>query len=306
MDRMGAIGSVLARGMGVAPEPAKAAPAKAPSQAASFGSMGPAKGYASMAASTIKEAWKTTPPASKPPIEGPAAVAVGRAMAAGQGGITMKDGKPVAPVVGKKYQIVFVTAELAPYSKTGGLGEAMEGLSIALAGLGHRVMVISPRYDQYKEAWDTEYWSSIDMGGKQESVHFFHAYKQKVDHVFLDHPAFLERVWGLSGAKLYGPEWGKDFADNQARFAFFNKSVLKAIKELPLGGSVYGEDCMVVVNDWHSALTPMFIQAEKDANPGLWKNTKTAFLCHNATFQGRYEAEASLAKVFGVPQKYIG
>merc|ERR1719453_2120683 len=212
MDRMGAIGSVLARGMGVAPEPAKAAPAKAPSQAASFGSMGPAKGYASMATSTIKEAWKTTPPANKPPTEGPAAVAVGRAMAAGQGGITMKNGKPVAPIVGKKYQIVFVTAELAPYSKTGGLGEAMEGLSIALAGLGHRVMVISPRYDQYKEAWDTEYWSSIDMGGKQESVHFFHAYKQKVDHVFLDHPAFLERVWGLSGAKLYGPEWGKDFA----------------------------------------------------------------------------------------------
>jgi len=351
MDRMGAIGSVLARGMGVAPEPAKAAPAKAPTQAAppkasgaatppppmasmkatgnavdmvsrtpapasgfsttatskaaSFGSMGPAKGYASMATSTIKEAWKTTPPANKPPVEGPAAVAVGRAMAAGQGGIKMKDGKPVAPVVGKKYQIVFVTAELAPYSKTGGLGEAMEGLSIALAGLGHRVMVISPRYDQYKEAWDTEYWNSVDMGGKQESVHFFHAYKQKVDQVFLDHPCFLERVWGMSGAKLYGPEWGKDFADNQARFAFFNKAALKAIKELPLGGSVYGEDCMVVVNDWHSALVPMFIQAEKDANPGLWKNTKTAFLCHNATFQGRYEAEANLAKVFGVPQKYI-
>merc|ERR1711998_184715 len=91
-------------------------------------------------------------------------------MAAGKG-IVMKDGKPAAPVVQKKYQIVFVTAELGPYSKTGGLGEAMDGLSIALAGLGHRVMVVTPRYDQYEEAWDTSFWSSVKMGGKEESVH---------------------------------------------------------------------------------------------------------------------------------------
>jgi len=194
---------------------------------------------------------------------------------------------------------------VAPYSKTGGLGEAMEGLSIALAALGHRVMVIAPRYDQYKEGWDTSFWSSVDMGGKQESVHFFHAFRQKVDQVFVDHPCFLERVWGMSGAKLYGPEWGKDYADNQARFAYFCKAALMAIKELSLGGSPYGEDCMVVCNDWHCALAPMFIKAQRDANPNLWKNTKTAFLVHNAVFQGRVEREPDLAKVFGIPQKYI-
>ena len=92
----------------------------------------------------------------------------------------------------------------------------MDGLPIALAALGHRCMVISPRYDQYAEAWDTGYWGSVTMGGKQESVHFFHSYKQKVDYVFVDHPTFLERVNGQTGSKLYGPEWGKDFADNQA------------------------------------------------------------------------------------------
>ena len=153
-----------------------------------------------------------------------------------------------------------MTSEVAPFSKTGGapsvvplgdifatsmlsgLGEAMDGLPIALAALGHRCMVISPRssalnagkirgaqslllpcsgYDQYKEAWDTGYWSSVPMGGKNESVHFFHTYKQKarchssmawhpsavagvrsssqVDYVFVDHPTFLERVNGLAG-----------------------------------------------------------------------------------------------------------
>ena len=43
----------------------------------------------------------------------------------------------------------------------------MDGLPIALAALGHRCMVISPRYDQYAEAWDTGYWGHVNMGGKQ-------------------------------------------------------------------------------------------------------------------------------------------
>ena len=61
------------------------------------------------------------------------------------------------------------SGEVAPFSKTGGLGEAMDGLPIALAALGHRCMVISPRYDQYAEAWDTGYWGSVNMGGKHLS-----------------------------------------------------------------------------------------------------------------------------------------
>jgi len=257
--------------------------------------VGPARSYAK-AASTV------LPKTGDAPLTGPPAVAVGRSLAEGRPGTVSALGK-LATSISKKYQIVFVTSEVAPFSKTGGLGEAMDGLPIALAALGHRCMVISPRYDQYKEAWDTGYWSSIPMGGKQESVHFFHTYKQKVDYVFVDHPTFLERVNGQTGAKLYGPEWGQDFADNQARFAYFCKCTLKAIQELPLGGSAYGGDCMVLCNDWHSALVPMFIHAEKAT--GKWANTKSAFLCHNAVFQGRFVREEGLAEVFGVPQRYI-
>merc|ERR1740138_1433541 len=229
---------------------------------------------------------------------GPALVAVGRAMAAGASPpVKMVNGKLHTPI-NKRFQVVFVTSEVAPYSKTGGLGEAMGGLPVALAALGHRVMVISPRYDQYSKAWDTSFWSSVTMGGAQEKVHFFHTYEQKVDLVFVDHPAFLERVWGLSGSKLYGPEWGKDFADNQSRFAYFCKSALVAMKELPLAGSPYGENVVVVANDWHSSLVPMFIDAEKCADANAWRNTKSFFLCHNAVFQGRFELEPGLAEVF--------
>jgi len=328
-ERFAATGSVLARGMGAKAEApkAKAKPAAAmpttskyagsatmtqaaptsvlnivsgkpvaagevASSAHTTSSVGPARGYAKAAGAVL--------PSSAPKI-GPPAVAVGRAMAEGRPAVSMAGGKFIT-TISKKFQIVFVTSEVAPFSKTGGLGEAMDGLPIALAALGHRCMVISPRYDQYKEAWDTGYWGSVPMGGKNESVHF-HTYKQKVDYVFVDHPTFLERVNGLTGAKLYGPEWGQDFADNQARFAYFCKAALKAIQELPLGGAVYGGDCMVVCNDWHSALVPMLIHAEKPT--GKWTNTKSAFLCHNAVFQGRFVREEGLASVFGVPERYI-
>merc|ERR1719281_1665528 len=99
----------------------------------------------------------------------------------------MMDGKLPTTNITKKYQIVLVSAELGPYSKT-------DGLSVALAALGHRVMVVTPRYDQYEDAWDTSFWSSVKMAGKEEPVHFFHAYKQKVDQVFVDHPSFLGNV----------------------------------------------------------------------------------------------------------------
>merc|ERR1719171_209610 len=49
----------------------------------------------------------------------------------------------------------------------------------------------------------------------------------------------------------------------------------------------------------------MFMRAQQEADPSLWKNTKTALLCHNAVFQGRFELEPNMAQVLGVPQKFI-
>jgi len=257
--------------------------------------------YASMASGALDAA----DPNKQVPREGPAAVAVARSIAAGKAAV-MKNGKLPTTTISKKYQIVLVTAELGPYSKTGGLGEAMDGLSVALAALGHRVMVVTPRYDQYEDAWDTSFWSTVDMGGKKESVHFFHAYKQKVDQVFVDHPCFLATVWGKTGSKLYGPQFGEDYIDNQARFAYFAKAALVAIQQLPLAGNTYGDDVVVIANDWHSSLVPMFIQAQRETS-GSWatSRTKVISLTHNAVYQGRFKLEKGLAEVLGVPQKFV-
>ena len=97
-------------------------------------------------------------------------------------------------------KIVFVSAECAPWSKTGGLGDVVGSLPVELAKRGHKVMTISPRYDQYKGAWDT----SVHVEALGKSVGFFHEKKKGVDRVFVDHPDFLAKVWGKTGSKLYG------------------------------------------------------------------------------------------------------
>lgn len=86
--------------------------------------------------------------------------------------------------------LVFVTSEAAPYSKTGGLGDVCGSLPIALAGRGHRVMVISPRYLNGTSA-DKNYARAKDLGvrvtvhcfGGSQEVSFYHEYRDGVDWV---------------------------------------------------------------------------------------------------------------------------
>jgi granule-bound starch synthase len=74
-----------------------------------------------------------------------------------------------AVIVCNGMNIVFVSAEVAPWSKTGGLGDVLGGLPPALAARGHRVMTVSPRYDQYKDAWDTD--KSVQESENRECKH---------------------------------------------------------------------------------------------------------------------------------------
>jgi granule-bound starch synthase len=203
-----------------------------------------------------------------------------------------------------KLQIVFVSAEIAPWSITGGLGAVCDGLPRALAKAGHRVMSIAPRYDQYYDAWDTEFTAEVPMGDEMTTVRFFHAFKKGVDRVFVDHPLFLEKVWGQTKQKLYGPKWGKDYEDNQLRFSMFCKAAMAATEQLSLGGYPYGQDVVFVANDWHAALLPMYIKIAQEKKQG-WTNTKTSVLLHNMVFQGRFPYDPKAAERLHIPQSYV-
>lgn len=199
-------------------------------------------------------------------------------------GITEKTMNPM--------KIVFISTEVSPWSKTGGLGDVVGSLPVELAKRGHKVMSISPRYDQYRGAWDTSVRTEI-LG---EDVGFFHEKKLGVDRVFVDSPLFLAKVWGKTGSKLYGKKSGSDFADNQERFALFNNAAIEACKVLPFG---YGEDVVFVANDWHSSLVPILIK-EKYQKMGQFMEAKVALCVHNIAFQGRFWPTDM--SVFGLPE----
>ncbi|KAL5766087.1 hypothetical protein ACOSP7_016704 [Xanthoceras sorbifolium] len=202
-------------------------------------------------------------------------------------------GMPLRKIIcGHGMNLVFLSSEVGPWSKTGGLGDVVGGLPPAMAAKGHRVMTVSPRYDQYKDAWDTNVVVEIKVGDRIETVRFFHCYKRGVDRVFVDHPMFLEKVWGKTGSKIYGPRAGLDYQDNQLRFSLLCQAALEAPRVLNLNSNKYfsgpyGEDVVFVANDWHTALLPCYLKTMYQSR-GIYKNAKVAFCIHNIAYQGRF------------------
>ncbi|XP_015865817.1 soluble starch synthase 1, chloroplastic/amyloplastic [Ziziphus jujuba] len=201
------------------------------------------------------------------------------------------------------YNIVFVTSEAAPYSKTGGLADVCGSLPIALAARGHRVMVVSPRYLN-GTSLDKIYASAVDLdthvkiycfGGEQE-VAFFHQYRERVDWVFVDHPSFHRP------GNPYGDIYGA-FGDNQFRFTLLCHAACEAPLVLPLGGYTYGENSLFIVNDWHAGLVPVLLAA-KYRPYGVYKDARSILVIHNLAHQG--VEPAATYKNLGLPPQWYG
>ncbi|KDP25222.1 hypothetical protein JCGZ_20378 [Jatropha curcas] len=220
-----------------------------------------------------------------------------------------KNDRPSGNIIcGQGMNLIFVGAEVGPWSKTGGLGDVLGGLPPAMAARGHRVMTVSPRYDQYRDAWDTSVLVQIKVGDKIETVRFFHCYKRGVDRVFVDHPIFLEKVWGKTGSKIYGPRAGIDYKDNQMRFSLLCLAALEAPRILNLNSNKYfsgpyGEDVIFIANDWHAAILPCYLKSIYKPM-GIYQSAKVAFCIHNIAYQGRFAF--SDFSLLNLPDQYKG
>ncbi|BDA44490.1 Soluble starch synthase 1, chloroplastic/amyloplastic [Coccomyxa sp. Obi] len=205
--------------------------------------------------------------------------------------------------------IVFVSAEVAPWSKTGGLGDVVGSLPIALAARGHRVMVIAPRYMNgksdklYEGAFDTGCRVNLDMGAcGQQEVAFFHQHSDHVDWVFVDHPSYHRP------GNPYQDENGV-FGDNQFRYALLSLAACEAPLQLNIGGFrsgeppgfPYGDKVVFVANDWHAGLVPSYI-AGRYRRAGVYKDARCIFAIHNLSHQG-VEPAASFGN-FGLPDDW--
>lgn len=181
-------------------------------------------------------------------------------------------------------KIVLVSAEVAPFSKTGGMGDVCGALARALVGAGHRVVTVSPRYRSVdpRELADTGLRVRATAGRWGHDAGLRHLRRDGVDHVFVEHA-----VYDRGG--IYGDHNGA-FGDNHIRFALLSRAGLDVARRLPLDGAPLGEDVIFHANDWHTALVPVYLEALY-REVGLYPRAASVLTLHNPAHQGRMAAE---------------
>ena len=201
------------------------------------------------------------------------------------------------------HSVVFVTSEVSPWSKTGGLADVAGALPQALAKRGHRVMVVAPRYlnfsaaDRlYDGAFDTQCRIRVNCYGGSHEVGFFHQFKDGVDYVFVDHGCF-HRPGGL-----YGDQAGA-YGDNMFRFCLLSHAACEAPLVLPLGGFTYGQKVLFLANDWHAALVAPLVAARYRPH-GVYRDARCVFQIHNLLHQG--VEPISTYPALGLPDEWNG
>jgi starch synthase len=179
-------------------------------------------------------------------------------------------------------QVCSVSAEMGPWSKTGGLGDVAGALPVALAARGHRVLAVAPRYQAYEDAWDTGIRLRFPLWGQAHEVALFHREERGVDRVFVDHPA-------IRRGGIYG-EGGSSYPDNLLRFALLSRAGIEAARRLPLDRplSLRGP-VSFLAHDWHTGLLPLYLHAHYRSQ-GLLMDARCALVIHNLAYQGVYAA----------------
>lgn len=186
----------------------------------------------------------------------------------------------------KKMQIVFASAECAPFVKTGGLGDVAGSLPAALVRAGAEVIVMVPKYatikDEYKAQMEHFADFYVSLGWRNEYCGLEKLEHDGVTYMFVDNERYFARDYP------YG------FFDDGERFAFFSKAITESLQHLP-----EGFECDILhCNDWQTAMAPVFLREFYQGLP-LYDRVKTVFSIHNVAFQGQF-SDTVMEDILGV------
>jgi len=173
--------------------------------------------------------------------------------------------------------IVMITPETIPFSKTGGLADVCGALHKELSHKGHAVTTITPFYHCVAEGKgrpsDTGKHVEVSIAGR--------IYKGEIwssgDVYFIRNDHFFMRPG------LYG-EGGKDYEDNALRFTFFSLASLEAIRE------ICGKADVIHCHDWQTALVPFYLK-ERYSGDSCLGSSASVFTVHNLAYQGLFPKE---------------
>lgn len=174
-------------------------------------------------------------------------------------------------------RILLASSEVYPYSKTGGLADAVGALGKALAKVGHQVGIVTPLYrgirERFPKMQKADWRFDLPLGPKRVGAELWTLEgAERLTLYFIHQPAYFAR------AGLYGDN-GADYGDNSERFIFFDKCVAHLARFLPWRPEV------LHVHDWHTGLVPMLVAHQARAE-GWTKPPKLCLTIHNLAYQG--------------------
>jgi starch synthase len=203
---------------------------------------------------------------------------------------------PTAPVEsplssgdGRAVRVVHLVAELAPFARSGGLGEAVNSLARFQAASGIPTSIVMPLYDAARaNAPSLEPVGppfTVQVGPRSEPVRLWRLVAPP------DHPLaatsvyFIESEEYFARPHIYGPP-GSDYLDNGRRYACFTVAALEALSTIAGSGPV-----LLHAHDWHTALAPVYLRTTY-ALDERFKRVKVVLSVHNAGFQGHFPPES--------------
>lgn len=177
-------------------------------------------------------------------------------------------------------KVAFLSSEVFPYSKTGGLADISGALPRFLQKSGRvDVKVFSPLYRQVKnqnrDLKPIAQNLKVSLSGASINFSLFEADRTGFPTIFISNDDYFDRDF------LYGTEEG-DYQDNGLRFAFFCRASFEAMKHLSFQPDI------VHAHDWQAALTAAYLKFHFQ-NDDFFRSTRSVFTIHNLAYQGLFD-----------------
>lgn len=182
--------------------------------------------------------------------------------------------------------VLFLSTEVYPYAKTGGLADVSAALPQELRMLGHDVRVLMPKY-----GFIGEKKQKIHLINRLQGVDFqigdkslvanikssaILTQKTRIQMYMLESEEYFQRM-GL----YVDPATGKDYPDNDERFLMYAQSAIELCKRLGWKPDI------IHCNDWQSGLLPALLKCKYKDDP-FFEGTKTVYTIHNLAYQGNF------------------
>ena len=175
-------------------------------------------------------------------------------------------------------KVLFASAEVAPFSKAGGLSDVVGSLPKYLEK-DAEIAIFTPLHGcidknkfGIKELENSEMW--IDFGGHPQKFKLFMTKLPETNiNVF-----FVQSDWYFTCFKEVYPKW-LDTRYEHERYVAFSLATLEYAKQLNFRADV------IHSNDWHTAMIPLYIKANYKFDE-FWSKAKNVFEIHNLAYQG--------------------